>query len=559
MQMTANQTRVWTTLALVATAYCTGLQAQTVDSGSLLRQTESPSRQLPPTAAPQLDTAATVLTGNPSGVVVTVTAFNFAGNQRLSAAQLSAVVASYLNQPLSFAQLQQVAAAVTAAYRDAGWVVRSYLPQQDISTGTVTIQVVEAVFGGVAFEAPEPQRVKPTVLSAIAEAAQAPGTPLEAGALDRALLLMEDLPGISVSGRLVEGAQHGQTNLVVAAKDKPLVTATISADNYGSLATGANRLNASLTLNSPTGLGDVLTTSLMKTQGIDYERMAYSLPVGASGARAGVHMSQLDYRLVGDFASLNAYGSAQTKGLDFSYPLIRSQKKNLNLVLSYDAKTFDDTASSVLKSRFINALSTALSGTHSDGYAGGGMNSASLSVVTGNLSFSGAGNQSADTSTAQTAGQYSKALFSLSRLQVLAGDLSLYVAGSLQVANKNLDSSEKLYLGGAGGVRAYPTAEGGGSEGRTVTVEIQKRLDAAWTLVGFYDYGWLKVMRNNYTATDPNQYALQGVGASVNWQVNQTVAAKATLAQRIGNNITALDSDGTKKVTRLWINTSIAF
>jgi 4-diphosphocytidyl-2C-methyl-D-erythritol kinase len=78
-------------------------------------------------------------------------------------------------------------------------------------------------------------------------------------------------------------------------------------------------------------------------------------------------------------------------------------------------------------------------------------------------------------------------------------------------------------------------------------------------LTGFYDYGWLKVMQNNLTATNPNQYELQGFGASLGWQASQAVVAKATLAQRIGHNVTPLDTDGTKTVTRLWFNTSISF
>ena len=39
---------------------------------------------------------------------------------------------------------------LAAAYREAGWVVRAYLPQQDIAGGTVTIQIVEAIFGAEA-------------------------------------------------------------------------------------------------------------------------------------------------------------------------------------------------------------------------------------------------------------------------------------------------------------------------------------------------------------------------------------------------------------------------
>lgn len=548
MQMTINKKRVLKAITLAAAAYGSCLHAQTVDSGSLLRQTENLPKTLPPLTSPLLKVAPEPLI-KLEGTTVTVNAFSFSGNLKLSAEQLAAAVAPFLNTPLSFSQLQKAAEAVTTAYREAGWVVRTHLPQQDISSGVVTLQVVEAVFGKVSIEAPGPQRIKPEIFSAIAQSAQAVDKPLVAGALDRALLLMEDLPGVSVVGRLVEGEQHGQTDLVIAAKDKALVTGTASADNYGSLATGADRLNASISINSPSGLGDLLTADLMKTEGSAYERIAYSLPVSASGARAGVHLSSLQYSMAGELSSIS--GTAQTKGLDFSYPLIRSQSKNLNLLVTYDSKSFDNTDSTGVTSRGVNALTLAVNAMQFDSMAGGGMNSVGLSIVSGTVHLSN--------ETDPTAGQFSKASISLSRLQTLANDLTLNVAANMQFANQDLDSSEKIYLGGAGGVRAYPGGEGGGSEGRTLSIELQKRLDAQWTLTGFYDYGWLKVMHNNDTTTAPNQYELQGFGASLSWQASQSIVAKATLAQRIGDNVTPLDADGTKKVTRLWFNTSISF
>ena len=558
MHMTTPQKLALKAIALAAFAYGTGVQAQTLDSGALLRQTESLPKQLPLPTTP-LREAAPLPLEQLDQATVTVTAFEFSGNHRLVNDRLALAVASFLNRPLTFAQLQKAAEAVTSAYRESGWVVRTYLPKQDISNGVVTLQVVEAVFGQVSIEAPAPQRIKPQVFTAIAKAAQGVDQPLIAGALDRALLLMEDLPGVNVTGRLVQGEQHGQTNLVISATDKALITGTVSTDNYGSLSTGTERLNASFAINSPAGLGDLLTSDFLKTSGVEYERIAYSLPAGPRGARAGLHLSRLDYRLVGDFAALDAHGSVQSKGLDFSYPLLRSQNRNLNWVLAYDTKNFDDTASSVLASKSINVLNVALNAMQLDGFAGGGMNSANFSISSGKVNLLGDANSSADAATAQTAGRYTKSTLTLSRLQTVANDMTLNVTSNMQVASQNLDSSEKLYLGGAGGIKAYPTGEGGGSEGRTLSVELQKRLDAQWTLAGFYDYGRIKVLRNNLIAKEHNQYELQGFGASMSWQASRAVTAKATIAHRLGDNVTATDIDGTKKMTRLWINASLAF
>ncbi len=85
----------------------------------------------------------------PKPLVASVKSFAFTGNTKLTTAQLSKVVASYLSRPIDFAELQKAATAVANAYREAGWIVRTALPPQDIVDGKITIQIIEAVFGNV--------------------------------------------------------------------------------------------------------------------------------------------------------------------------------------------------------------------------------------------------------------------------------------------------------------------------------------------------------------------------------------------------------------------------
>jgi len=522
--------------------------AQTVpDAGSLLRQTErglnvpsapaaAPRREAKPSAPPQTGEA-----------TVTVVRFQFKGNTRLSEAQLQEAVAPFVGRPLSFLQLQQAADAVASAYREAGWVVRAFLPKQEIDNGVVTLQIMEAVFGETQIQGKPPERVQAERLRRIVQRAQPQGQALNATNIDRALILLDDLPGISVSGSLVEGEQEGQTHLNLTVTDEALITGGISADNTGSRSTGADRLSANLSLNSPARLGDALVVNLLKTQGSEYQRGAYSVPVGYQGMRAGVHYSHLTYGLIGDFAALGATGVAKTAGLDFSYPLMRSQMHNLNLALSYDDKTFDNIANAGASSYSVKAYTVSLSGSQFD--ESGSVNASSLAITTGEKN---------------TEGSYSKINLNLSRQQILQDNLSLLVSASWQIASKNLDSSEKIYLGGASGVRAYPSNEGGGSEGRTLTTELRQRLADRWTLSGFYDYGWAVVHRNTATpASNPGNYNLQGYGVSLAWMGPHGLDLKATAAQRISTNplqsAQGMDTDGSYKSTRFWFNASMSF
>jgi hemolysin activation/secretion protein len=502
-----------------------------------------------------------------------VSRFEFAGNKTLSTEQLSPAVEPFLNRPLNFAQLQLAADAVTAAYRDAGWVVRAYLPKQSANQGVVTIQVTEAVYGKSFLLGASPLRMAGQRLVDMVAAAQKPGQAMSARAIDRALLLMDDLPGVSVAGSMVEGEQPGETDVMLSVSDEPIMSGTASVDNNGSRSTGVERLSGNLSFNSPLRLGDALAVNLLKTQGSDYQRMAYGLPIGMDGMRAGVQLSHMRYELLGEFASLSGKGTADTGGFNFSYPLVRSQYRNINVALNYDTKKFDNVNSSGPQSNYkVNAAVASLNISDMDNWAGGGANNASASITSGRVNLDGSANQNTDATGANTHGGYQKLNLSVSRVQTLTPDLSLFVAASAQTASKNLDSSEKVYLGGASGVRAYPSSEGGGTEGQTVTAELRQKLNAKATVTGFYDYGHAKAFNDNNkvdgsglnSGIAPNSYALKGYGASVAWQPEKNIDIKATVAKRIGvspiaSASTGMDGDGTKKINRVWVSASIAF
>ncbi len=556
----------WLTVAALAgTSVAPVALAQSQpNAGSILRQTEQELQRQTPPAMRQRREAPPAPMLKLGEATVTVSAFQFEGNALLSAAQLSEGVAPYVGRTLGFTQLQQAADAVANTYREAGWIVRAFLPKQDISNGVVTVHIIEAVFGQASVISAEPPRVDAARLIGLVNTQQAKGQPLSAVQLDRALLLLDDLPGVSVAGNLVEGQEHGETDVGLTVTNEPWLTGSAASDNSGSLSTGQERLSGNLALNSPLGLGDLLTLNLLKTQGSEYQRVAYSLPVGYDGARAGVHASHLNYDVVGTNAYMGLKGQADSAGVDASYPLVRSQVQNLSLTGSADLKRFSNTALTASTSRYnIRVVNLGLSGTQFDTWGGGGANAASINVVQGSLQPDNA-EPVPSQNNALLVGRYSKLNLNLSRQQAVTTDLSVFVAASWQAASTNLDPSEKMYLGGAGGVRAYPSNEAGGSEGRTLTTELRQRLGERLTLTGFHDYGWVKLNRNPVSAAPAvGNYNLQGYGLSLAWQGPNGIDLKGTVAKRMGTNPAAnaagLDSDGTLKTHRVWLNALVSF
>lgn len=537
------------------------------DAGTLLQQIEKDQQPLLPRKAEPAKPLEPAPFKAPSGLSVTVKEFRFAGNTLLSAEQLAPAVAPYLNRPLGMTELRKAAAAVAEAYRQAGWIVRAYLPQQEILDGIVTIQIVEAVFAGAVLDGGAPQRFSKEAALRMIEAAQNKGEHLNVEAIERALLLLDDLPGVSATGSMRAGRAKGETELALKLADEPLFRTEVGIDNTGSHSTGAERIFANLNVNSPFGFGDLVTANAVHTKGSDYLRLEGSLPVGSDGWRIGVNASYLTYKLVApEFLALNGNGSSDVVGVLASYPLIRSRLNNLYFNATFDHKTFDNRSLGAVTTRYsADTFTGGLSGNIFDNFGGGGVNSASVAYMDGKLNLAGSPNQALDAATTQADGHYNKLRYSASRQQVLTESVSLYAALSGQLAGKNLDSSEKFYLGGATGVRAYPASEAGGSEGKMLNMELRWRLPGGFSLVPFYDWGRVQVNRNNNFVGAPalNDLTLEGGGLALGWQADFGLNAKLTWARRMGVNpnptATGLDQDGTLIRDRLWASVMLPF
>lgn len=542
------------------------------DAGSLLQQTQPRAPALPPQAPQNLAPPPAPMPSAP-GMAVTVERFRFEGNTLLTDAVLAQAVAPYLQRPLDFQGLQSAALAVAEAYRRAGWIVRAYLPRQEIAGGVVTIQVVEAVFGGARVDPADAATTHVPAARALAyvERAQPTGAPLSADALDRALLLLDDLPGLTASGNLAAGAREGETALVLRLADEAWFSGDLGLDNAGNRSTGQARATANLALNSPARIGDQLQLNLMHTRGSDYARVGYTLPVGTAGWRVGANASHLGYELVqADFAPLQAKGDSSTVGLEASYPLLRSREKNLFLQINLDRKRFDNEANGATTSRYdTETLALGLAGNLFDNLGGGGANAGNLQLVHGRLDLDGSPNQAADAASTRAAGSFTKLRYGLSRQQVLSADLSLFASLSGQAASKNLDSSEKFYLGGLYGVRAYPTSEAGGSSGQLLNLELRWRLPQGFGLSGFYDWGRVQVNRDNGFVGNAamNAYSMKGAGLALSWAGPARLNLKVGWARRIGQhpnpNISATghvsDQDGSLHKHRFWLQASLPF
>jgi hemolysin activation/secretion protein len=114
------------------------------------------------------------------------------------------------------------------------------------------------------------------------------------------------------------------------------------------------------------------------------------------------------------------------------------------------------------------------------------------------------------------------------------------ISASGQLANKNLNSSEQIYLGGPYAVRAYPVAQGGGSQGVILTNELLHKVDGQWQIGVFGDVGYIQQFVNTYTnwqglTNADNGYLLSAAGFTTRYSY-QKLSVNGTLAFRISDN-----------------------
>jgi hemolysin activation/secretion protein len=527
------------------------------DAGTILREQQKPVLEVPTRPAPAIkldEPVRPVL--KPSAARFLLKGFRVTGNSVFAEAELIDLVRGYVGKQIGFVDLDQAAARISRYYRERGYMVaRAYLPAQDIKDGVVEIAVIEGRFGKV--ELNNKSRVRDGV--ALGYTKSFPGTAVTESTVERRLLLLNDLPGVGEArASLRPGTEVGESDLTVDLAPAPFASGSIEFDNQGNRFTGANRLTGKLNLLSPLGFGDMLNMQLSKGfNGLEYGRLAYQIPVGGDGFKLGGAYSRSDYRLGKGFAALDASGESNTYTLNVSYPFIRTRNFNLNAQAAYDWRDFQDRVTSVatVTDKSTRAAALTLSGDARDILLGGGITVFSAGFSGGRVNIETPVARAVDDVTARTHGRYDKWNINMLRLQSLGERLSGYVALSGQKAGKNLDSSEKFILGGANGVRAYPSGEASGDSGYVATAELRYTFNLS-AVPGvlqpfmFVDTGGVTLNENPFIV-GANQRHLSAGGFGVTWVQAGDFQVKLSLATRLGNRPSV--SSDTDRHTRAWL------
>ncbi|MDD5332741.1 MAG: ShlB/FhaC/HecB family hemolysin secretion/activation protein [Rhodoferax sp.] len=523
----------------------------------------------------------------PGAVKVLIRAIHIRTDPALATqAELQAQVADAIGQEFDYDGLQLIAQRITGYLRARGYALAyAYLPAQSLDGGVLEIAIQpgrmdgKADGGGIVVHA-EGARIKPEIIrdmvaTAVLRAGE--GLPLHTGALERGLLLVNDLPGIVARAALEPGTAAGTSRVLVRAEEGPLLGASVSVDNQGNRYSGKWRGNAQFYLNDPLHIGDQASLSLAHASGLNQVSLAYQLPVGSDGRQLGALVNLMNYRIGQELVSLDARGTITSARLSASQALVRTRERSLWASLAYEHKRLqDETLGVPVHDKRVDALNLGVNANLQDALGGAGVSSLGMTLVLGKLDLSGvAEDLGADRQSAHTDGRYTKASLNLARLQRITERLSLHATVSAQFAGRNLDSSEKFILGGPSGVRAYPGGEGSGDTGWVSSLELRYDLPG-WSgsagslqLVGFADTGQVTLHRNPWVgsvtnAGNANSYGLSGAGFGVNMSTRAGLSLRTTLARTLGDNpgwsaTTDQNTEGRTDRWQFWVQIAAAF
>ncbi len=213
-------------------------------------------------------------------------------------------------------------------------------------------------------------------------------------------------------------------------------------------------------------------------------------------------------------------------------------------------------ATNSFNERHLNLLSFRLNGDARDEQ---GVTAWSAEYDSGRVAFDNPGAAAVDAGNAATAGQFHRFTLSGYHLGTMSAVDTLYTAINVQLAQHNLDSSQKLFVGGSSSVRAYDTASGSGDGGYVFNVEWRHALPTEGyglpVLVGFVDTATVLVNAQPF-APSVNRATFSGAGVGLNWMGLDDLSLKTSIAHPIGGDPA---TGGVSRSTHAWVELGKVF
>ena len=428
-------------------------------------------------------------------------------------------------------------------YRADGYILsKAVVPPQKIEDGVVQIDVIEGFVDNVAIQG---QVRGPRKLLNKYRKALLRSRPLKATDLERYLLLVDDLPGVSVKSVLTPSKfKQGATNLTLILTNKR-IDISFGADNRGTKFNGPFQFNAGISSNALLknyerfGFQSVVTSN---TNELKFFRGFYEQSIFSEGTKLFFSGSFSDSEPGSDLELFEVKGESKTLTLKITHPFIRSRSENLNGFIGFTNRDSETEILGTLDSEDrLRILNVGASYDFVDEFQG--VNLLSFNLSKGLDIFDSTETGSRKLTRTRGHSDFIKVTGEALRLQQLAPSWMLLGAFSWQYSFEKLLASEEFGVGGAQFGRAYDSSEITGDQGLAFKLELQKAFQPkkkyfrdlqAYT---FFDYG--KVWSRYENTAGSKSDALYSMGLGIRFNLTDVISGYVEWNKPLGQEVSS--------------------
>ena len=258
---------------------------------------------------------------NDSNLTFKINSFDFVGLEIFTPDVLANRLRDFIGIPLSFRDLKRINFKIEEFYKSNDKIVSVKIPPQDITIGKLNVHLTEARVGQILIETNGTSNVSHSKIKSCVESYSPRGKIYDASAMNRGMLLADDLPGVSIKGFLQTGEKEDEVDLVLKTSKEPPFKADLVIDNAHARSLGTYRATLATTLVSPLQLAETIGLQTLKSEGSVYGRFSLGMPLGSRGWRLNLYGSTLSYKVVTeDLAALNIEGDVEEAGCPSAIP-----------------------------------------------------------------------------------------------------------------------------------------------------------------------------------------------------------------------------------------------
>ena len=458
-----------------------------------------------------------------------------------------------LGQKVSLADVYDIAAKLTRKYRNDGYILtRVVVPPQRIGkSGDVKLQVVEGFVGKITVSGDEESALE--MVRAYAAQMKLEG-PLNTKQMERALLLINDLPGVQARSVLSPSeSEVGAADLTIIVERDPY-DAFVSLDNYGSRYLGPLQFSAAGNANSVFGQNEKISAQVVYAPGegfeseLNYIYLAYEQPIFDNGTKIQLAASYADTDPGYDLDQFRVQGFSRNVSMTVSHPVVRSRTYNVSTYAKLDLKDVD--SKNILEATRKDRLSVLRGGADVqfvDRLWNVGVNTFNFVLSQGTGLLGASEKSDANKSRAQGDPRFTSLSVEAQRLQRISDKINFLVAFKGQLSNNSLLSSEEFGVGGSAYGRGYDSSEIVGDEGYAGKMEVQWNTpkEISWLedyqLYGFYDFG--RVWNGDATTADLERESLASVGVGARLTVTEDLDAGVMVAKPLTRDVQTMGDE----------------